>query len=331
MYPGDVIRDSVIWDNHSCMPLRPNDDFLPQLNRHKSSGHTVVSLNVGYDLTSIESNIRVLAHFRHWVRRYPDDFLLVQTVSDIYRAKQTHRLGISFDLEGATALADQLSLVELYYELGVRWMSMAYNRRNAVGGGCLDEGGLTQFGCAVLDEMRRVGMVPCCSHTSWQTAWEVLRHVDSPVIFSHSNSHAIHPNPRNIPDDLAKACAASGGVIGVVGYGPFIGINRDGLPDNSTQGLFRHLDHLVQLVGPDHVGLGIDYAFDVEEVRTYYRANPQVLPRSAGYSEEMATCMTEPERLPALVQAMIDHEYPKEAITQILGGNHCRIAKECWS
>lgn len=68
-----------------------------------------------------------------------------------------------------------------------------------------------------------MGMVPCCSHTSWQTARDVINHVDGPVIFSHSNSNAVHAHLRNIPDELAKACAASGGVIGVVGFGPFIG------------------------------------------------------------------------------------------------------------
>jgi membrane dipeptidase len=171
-------------------------------------------------------------------------------------------------------------------------------------------------------------MVPCCSHTSWQTARDVLGYVDGPVIFSHSNSHAVHAHPRNIPDDLAKACAASGGVIGVLGYGPFIGVRSDGRGDDSTEGFFRHLDHFVQLIGPEHVGLGLDYVFDTEECVAFFRANREVFPASAGYTDEMP--MIEPERLSALVQSMIDHQYPREAIAQILGGNHLRIARTCW-
>ncbi len=326
----DLIRSAVVWDNHACMPLRAEDGFLPQLSRHKQSGHTVVSLNVGYDAMSFESNVRVIAHFRHWIRRHADEYMLIERAADVHEAKRSGRLGICFDLEGAAALGDQLSMVELFYDLGVRWMLMAYNKKNSVGGGCLEAGGLTGLGRSVLDEMRRVGMVPCCSHTSWETAQEVIAYVDGPVIFSHSNAHAVHANPRNIPDHLAKACAASGGVVGVVGYGPFIGSRADGTVDNSTAGLFRHLDHFVQLVGPEHVGLGIDYVFDIEEVLQYYSAHPDVLPASAGYSAEVAGAMTEPERLPALVQTMIDHQYPQEAIVQILGGNHLRVAEACW-
>src|SRR6185437_3892454 len=159
---SELIRDAIVWDNHSCMPLRVEDDFLPQLSRHKQAGFTVVVLNVGMDSTSLENNLRVIAHFRYWIQSHASDFMLIETVADIQQAKQTGRLGVAFDLEGAGALGEQLSMVGLYYELGVRWMLMAYNRRNAVGGGCLEEGGLTDFGRAVLREMRRVGMVPCC-------------------------------------------------------------------------------------------------------------------------------------------------------------------------
>jgi membrane dipeptidase len=324
----ELIRDAVVWDNHACMPLRVEHEFLPQLMRCKRAGFTAVTLNAGYDQTTAENNVRLLAHFRHWIRQHSSDFLLVEAAADIDEAKRSGRLAVSFDLEGTVALRDQLSMVELYYELGVRWMLMAYNKKNSVGGGCLDEGGLTGFGLSVLDEMRRVGMVPCCSHTSWQTAREVLSHMDGPVIFSHSNSYAVHAHPRNIPDDLAKACAASGGVIGVLGYGPFIGTRSDGGGDNSTAGFFRHLDHFVQLVGPEHVGLALDYVFDVAECLEFFRANPGVFPASAGYADEMP--MVEPERLPAVVQMMVDHGYPPAAIAQILGGNHLRIARTCW-
>jgi membrane dipeptidase len=308
--------------------MRVEEEYLTQLVRHKEAGFTAVTLNVGYDRMSAEDDLRLLAHFRHWVRQHSSDFLLIETAADIEAAKRSGRLGVTFDLEGTVALGEQLSMIELYYDLGVRWMLMAYNTKNTVGGGCLEDAGLTSFGRAVLDEMLRVGMVPCCSHTGWQTARDVLNYVDGPVIFSHSNAHAVHPHRRNIPDDLAKACAASGGVIGVVGFGPFIGTRSDGGGDHSTEGFFQHLDHFVQLLGSEHVGLGLDYVFDTEECTALFKANPEVFPASAGFADEMP--MVEPERLPLLVQIMIDHGYSQEAIGQILGGNHLRIARTCW-
>src|SRR5690606_36645690 len=135
------------------------------------------------------------------------------------------------------AVADQPSLVSLYYELGVSWMLIAYNRNNAAGSGCQDEDrGLTDFGRMVIDEMTRVGMIVCCSHTGYRTAREVIDYSKNPVIFSHSNPRALRDHPRNIPDELMKACAARGGVVGINGIGLFLGEN-----DNSTEAIVRHI------------------------------------------------------------------------------------------
>jgi membrane dipeptidase len=281
-------------------------------------------LNVGFDLTDLDNNIRVLAHFRHWIRRNADRYQLAGTPADIHAAKRSRRLAVLFDLEGTCALGEQLSMIECYYDLGVRWMSMAYNRNNTVAGGCQDQDeGLTPFGRQVLVEMRRVGMVPCCSHTGWKSARDVLDCAAGPVIFSHSNAHAVHPHPRNIPDDLIKACAATGGVVGINGIGRFLGDN-----DNRTETWFRHLDHMVQLVGPDHVGLALDYVFDVDELKAFYRQRPDLYPPDRGYIKPSPTI--EPERLPSLVRIMLDHHYPLDAIKKILGENHLRVAATCW-
>ena len=133
---------------------------------------------------------------------------------------------MGFDIEGANAIGDQLSLLGLYRDLGVRWMLLAYNRNNRAGGGCQDEDpGLTAFGRRMLHEMARVGIVACCSHTGYRTAREAIDESPTPVIFSHSNARALVDHPRNIPDDLIKACAARGGVVGVNGIGIFLGDN----------------------------------------------------------------------------------------------------------
>jgi membrane dipeptidase len=143
-----LVANSIVWDNHACLPLRPHDDrFLPQLERFRSSGVTVVSINVGFDICTIEAHIRLLAHFRRWIRDHPEQFLLVERIADIQRAKDSRRLGVFFDIEGLNAIDEQLSLIELYYDLGVRWMLVAYNRPNRAGGGCLEPDlGLTELG-----------------------------------------------------------------------------------------------------------------------------------------------------------------------------------------
>lgn len=319
-----ILARSIIWDNHSCMPLRADDAFLPQLERCREVGYTAITLNIGFDLTDFDQNIRVLSHFRRWVRLHDDKYLLLDDPDDILEAKRTGRLAIGFDLEGGNALGGQISMISLFRELGVQWMLMAYNRNNALGGGCQDDDqGLTSFGLAVLDEMERVGMVPCCSHAGRKTARQVIDHCAKPVIFSHSDAHAVRAHPRNIPDELIIACAEKGGVIGINGVSRFVG--EDSI---ATEDYFRHLDHVVQLVGPDHAGIALDYVWDLEEVAAFFKQRPDIFPPEKGYDKPSR--YIEPERVPAVVAMMIDHGYPDDAIENILGQNHLRIAR-AWS
>lgn len=243
-----LLQESLVWDNHGCMPLRWKDtSFLPQLQRYKAAGVNVVMINVGFGDMTVDEHIRMIASMRHWLKERPADYVLIETVDDIQLARATGRLAVGFDIEGANAISDQISLIQLYYDLGVRWMLLAYNSNNLAAGGCQDDdSGLTAFGREVVAEMEKVGMQVCCSHTGHRTAREVLEIATKPVIFSHSNPSALHSHPRNIPDDLIRACATTGGVIGINGIGPFLGNN-----DNSSETFARHVDYVVQLVGPE--------------------------------------------------------------------------------
>ncbi len=214
----------IVWDNHTCLPLRPQDEqFLPELERARKSGVTVVGVNIGFGKQSIEEHVRMLAHFRRWLLARPQQYMLVRSVDDVQKAAQTGLLGVFFDIEGGGAIDDQLSIIGLYYDLGVRWMSIAYNLNNRFGGGCMDsDDGLTPFGEKAIDEMARVGMVTCCSHTGERTVLEVIEHASNPVIFSHSNPRALWDHPRNISDEAIRKCAAKGGVVGINGVGLFL-------------------------------------------------------------------------------------------------------------
>ncbi|MGH6681078.1 MAG: dipeptidase, partial [Bradyrhizobium sp.] len=219
---------------------------------------------------------------------------------------------------------DQLSLIQLYYDLGVRWMLIAYNKGSRAGGGCQErDEGLTEFGRKAIDEMARVGMVLCCSHTGYRTAREAIDYSSKPVIFSHSNPRALRDHPRNIPDDLMRACASRGGVVGINGIGIFLGEN-----DNSTEALVRHIDYAVELLGDDHVGIGLDYVFDSAELDDYVAKNSATFPPSMGFASGLK--MIEPERLPEVVDALIVKGYSPASLSKILGGNFLRIAREVW-
>lgn len=320
-----LLADSVVWDNHGCMPLRPEDErFLPQLERYRKSGFDMITLNVGFDTIDWQNSFSMLSLFRRWLGQNSDKYIQVNSVTDIRLAKKTGRLGVCFDLEGGMALNGDINMVQLFYDLGVRWMLMAYNNNNILGGGCQDEDtGLTEFGRQVIDEMNRVGMVVCCSHTGYRSAMEAMEHSKSPVIFSHSNPKSLWRHPRNIGDDMIRACAEADGVIGINGLGTFLGNN-----DISIENYVRHVDYIVQLVGPRHVGIALDYVFDQEELAEYIKEHPDVFPPEKGYSAGLE--MVPPEQLTGIITALRKRGYSDADLRLIAGENHLRIAQKVW-
>jgi membrane dipeptidase len=317
-----MLAESLVWDNHGCMPLQTKPDFLPQLSRYRKSGVDMVSINVTYDVYPWPHGLKMIAYFRSWLAAHADDYVLVRTVSDVINAKRARKLAVAFDIEGACAIDDQISLIDLYYDLGVRWMLLAYNRNNRAGGGCKDQdGGLTDFGRAVVTEMARVGMVVCCSHTGERTAMDVIEQSPNPVILSHSNPWAMWRHRRNVSDSLMRAVAATGGVVGINGLGRFLG-------DNSPETFIKHLDYAVGLIGAEHVGLGLDYVFDVTEMNEIVAKNPEMFPSNEGYGDQLE--MLPPESIPLVVEGLLKLGYSSESLRAILGGNFLRVAQKVW-
>jgi len=321
----DLFTRTVVWDNHSCMPLRYDDEsFLPQLARHKAIGTNFVILNVSFDGMAHGTALNMIASFRSWIERHSDEFVVAGSVDDIERARAEGRLAVAFDLEGGEAVEDHIGLVEAFYTLGVRWMLMAYNKNNKLGGGCQDDdSGLTDYGRAVIDEMERVGMVADCSHTGYRTARDVMEYSRNPVNFSHSNALAVTDHPRNIPDDLIRACAASGGVVNVNGIGIFLGD-----PQSSTDAFMRHLEYMLDVAGPEHVGLGLDYVFDTAELDEYLRSRPDFFPPEKGYTGTVG--LVEPERIPVIADEMLRRGYDDDTVLNVLGRNNMRVARQVW-
>lgn len=319
-----LLRSAVVWDNHACMPLRSDARFLPQLTRYGEAGVSVVSLNVGFGNMSWVEHVKVLSFMRHWAALRPDAYRLVSTVEDVRRCKAEGKLGLVFDIEGMCPVLEDVSLVQTFYELGVRWMLIAYNRNNAAGGGCLDtDSGLTAIGRAIIDEMERVGMVLCLSHTGARTAADALEYSRNPVIFSHSNPYGDTPHPRNVSDELLRACARKDGVIGLSGIGPFLGSDV-----NLVEHLLRQLRYVIELVGAEHVGLGLDYVFDRTELDEYVRLNPTLFPPAIDIAGGMG--MVEPGDLHEIAESLARDNLTDAQIRGVLGENWLRIATHVW-
>lgn len=320
----DLYMDSLVWDmtlpwipgSESSLRARMLQRILPM--------YDAVSLTVGVDWDRMDAVVRHVANLRRTFAAR-DDCLLVDKASDIERARQEGRLGIVFHFQGTNPIESNLDMVSLYYSLGVRHMLLAYNQRNPVGDGCHEPSnvGLSAFGKALIKEMNRVGMMIDCSHTGERTTLEAMEASAKPVIFSHSVAKALWDHERNITDEQIRKCAATGGVIGVNGVGMFLADN-----EATTEHMARHIDHIARLVGPEHIGIGLDMSVDQEKLAARYREDPSRWPR--GYPPppwEIVQC----DALPELVGKLMERGYSDADVRGILGENFLRVARSVWS
>lgn len=325
-----LFRESLVWDN--LMPWLPGvnldgmDEILPRF-RQVGVNFISLTLSAGAGLgASINSTMRQIARVTREVRERSDWLALATSVADIRRAQRHGKLAINFNFQETLPFENDLDIIEIYYRLGVRQALLAYNQKNLVGDGCAERGnaGLSNFGVAVIKEMNRVGMLVDGSHSGHRTTMEAMEICEAPFIFSHSNPYAVRPHYRSIKDDQLKACAATGGIIGINGVGFWVGdVNA------STHAIFRCLDYTVELVGPEHVGLGFDYVHNLDGIIDAVRKAPLAWPPYEG--EEMVKHnYAGSEQMVELVQLMIDHGYSDQVIIGILGENWARLCERVW-
>ncbi len=322
----ESLHDALIWDDHSGFDPTPDYD-LEHLEAWRQAGVNYLSIDVGYDVIAWELALKNLGAYITWLEKRPDKFLLVRRADDVLQAEKTGRMAITFDLEGMNALNGESSLVSLYYLLGVRQMLTAYNKNNLAGGGCHDKDiPLTEFGRRVIAEMNRVGMLVDCSHTGYRTTMDIMEMAAQPVVFSHSNPKRLRPHGRNITDDQIRACAKTGGVIGVTGLGYF-------LPDraSSAVALADCVIYVRDLVGPDHVGLGLDYTPPDPKGAgdAALAAHPDFWPPSE-YDPPWPMHDASPGVFSQLASLLLERGWSSEDVRKVLGENFLRVARTVW-
>ncbi|MFJ5531482.1 dipeptidase [Streptomyces sp. NPDC093261] len=270
---------------------------IPRL-REGGVGAQYWSVYVRADLPdAVPATLEQIDCVRQLIARHPADLRQALTAADMEAARAEGRIASLMGAEGGHSIANSLGTLRGLYELGVRYMTLTHNDNVAWADSATDEpvaGGLTRFGREVVREMNRLGMLVDLSHVAATTMRDALDATDAPVIFSHSSARAVCDHPRNIPDDVLERLPANGGMAMVTFVPKFVlqaavdwtaaaddnmrahGFHhldttaeamkvhhafeeRNPRPIATVATVADHLDHMREVAGIDHLGIGGDY------------------------------------------------------------------------
>jgi membrane dipeptidase len=222
------------------------------------------------------------------IQRYPDVFELALTSDDALRIFRAGKIASMLGMEGGHAIENSLGALRSFYDLGARYMTLTHSSNLDWADSCCEppeHGGLTAFGEAVVREMNWLGMLVDLSHVSPETMNDALDVTEAPVIFSHSSARAVTDHPRNVPDQVLRRLPENGGVVMVTYVTSFVNealrqwtetpAERAPEPPRATMAdVIAHIEHVRDVAGIDHVGLGSDYdgatmPAGLEDVSTY--------------------------------------------------------------
>lgn len=331
--PEEIHFNSIITDGHSdtMSNVVDPDTWLPKVDIGEDTPFEVDipklqagGLNVpffaaytsGYYNNTPRSISRTLALINalYWTEENnPDTFKIASSLKEIEKTVRNGKIAAVPTIEGAYSMDEEnaMELLHQYRDLGIKSIGFNWNYSNALGEGANreyndpnrtpSEGGLTELGADVAKEMNRLGMVIDVSHMAESTFWDVIQVSQAPIVASHSGVKALKDHQRNLSDDQLRALKENGGVINIVFYPVFLTNN----PKTYIKDVVDHIDHVVNLIGIDHVGLGSDY-------------DGATLPED----------LPDVSHLPKLTEELVNRGYTKKDIEKVLGKNMLRVLKE---
>ena len=252
-----LYKRSMVFDANAYPPL-DGDPPYPQarFDMMRNSGVTAMKSSLGGFDNSFEDTVAEIAGYQYVIELYPDNLMQIRNHADFARAKAENKLGILFSFETVTPLGGKSETIETFRGLGVRVMQITYNVATPFGTGCLGDpnGGLTDLGVKAIEAMNKQGVALDLSHSNVKTSFDALKATKKTAIITHAGCAAVHQHPRNKPDDLLKAVADQGGVVGIYDLCYLTASPKQPTLDD----YMAHMTHALNVCGEDHVGIGSD-------------------------------------------------------------------------
>ena len=279
---------------------------------------------------ALEWAIDGLMEYDRYLAAHPDLFVKATSVRHVDEARRSGRMAVFYLYQNATQFDDDLDRVEMFHRLGLTSCQVTYNERNLAGVGCRaegDDGGLTDFGRALVERMNDVGMLVDLSHANMPTMADTIAHSRAPVIISHTACDAVYPHERNTTDENLRALADRGGVVGVCQLRPFLTLKK---ADN-LHTYFDHIDHAVRVCGIEHVCIGSDRDHRVIVMTPEYEAELRREEGSQVQSSELPYFIDElngPGRMTVVWDGIAARGYSEDDVEKIMGLNQYRLYRD---
>ncbi|MHB8509392.1 MAG: dipeptidase [Candidatus Dormibacteria bacterium] len=336
MNPRELHRDAVVVDCHNDLAISLwLRDLYPRRGtmRHRwipelrQGGVDVQILPIYVEPEIPEGALRMalqmLQRSVDEIELNPEDAALCLSAADIDTAVAAGKIAFILALEGFSQFATDIGLVRTFHRLGVRMISFTHFGRTLLADGSAEEGAgsrLTRMGVEVFTEMEHLGIVMDVSHLSQAGTDHVLELATKPVIASHSNARAVWNHHRNIPDTQLAAIAESGGVVGLNAH-PLLVDGRKQTIDR----LMDHLEHMIEIAGVDHVGLGPDF---IRDIMAELHPSDADLSVDGIQVRDAIEGVVNARDLPVLTEQMLLRGLGESDIRKILGGNFLRVFNE---
>ncbi len=337
-------RDAVVFDGLSGLDFDETGDgtTLPEALAAAIArcGMTALNMTVPAPGEGFEDAVRRIAALDRMVEANRDRLLIVRTADDFTRAQREGRLGVVIGFQSTEMLAGDLDRLDLFRGLGARIMQLTYNGRSLYGDGCLEPGnaGLSRLGLEAVERMGSLGIAVDLGHAGQRTAAEGIAAATRPPFITHTGCNAVYVHPRNNDDAELRAVADKGGVVGIY-LMPFL---DGGTGELTTDMLFAHLDHALDVCGEDHVGIGSDQGLvpvdDGPEYRKALREEVEERRRmgisAPGESPDrppFIAALNSERRMDLIAAEMARRGRPDRVIEKILGANFVRALGEAWS
>lgn len=272
-----------------------------------------------------------LEHWNRWFEQFPELIFKGTTGADVRRAKAEGRTAIFFGFQNPSPIEDDIGLVEICHQLGIRFMQLTYNNQSLLAAGCYedDDTGLTRMGKQVVAEMNRVGMVVDMSHSADRSTLEAIDHSSRPIAITHANPHWWHPALRNKSDEVLRALTGAGGMLGFSVYPHHL---KDG-SDCSLTSFCEMIAETAARYGAAHLGIGTDLCQDqpdsvVEWMRVGRWSKTidygEGSASNAGFPP-MPTWFTDNRDFGTIADGLLKTGFSQAEVDGIMGGNWLRF------